>query len=321
MSIPFTILGGYLGSGKTTRVNELLSAWEGEPVAVVVNDFGSVNVDADLLRTVSGGVLELENGCVCCSLADGMPGVLRTLAERAPAQVVLELSGVGLPAAARSWAGYPGFRLHAVPVCVDVTTLRRRLADLWVADVVRDQLRGADELLLTRTDLIDVDELAGVREVLQREAPGIPVSTRTLGEVLLGVEAAAGDSAGGIRPRHLDHVTRTLAVAAVGDPKALRAWLAARPQAVVRVKGVLDSGEGRILVQVAGDRVELAPTQAAATGLVLIATPEVDAAELDGWCAGPSGLAPGADQLGSGRFEGVSSQPHPSLVRGPVGLA
>ena len=74
-----TVLGGYLGAGKTTLINDLLSRAENQRVAVVVNDFGALNIDAELVRSRSEDTLELSNGCVCCSLADGMAAVMERL--------------------------------------------------------------------------------------------------------------------------------------------------------------------------------------------------------------------------------------------------
>ena len=94
--VPLTVLGGYLGSGKTTLVNAMLRGAAGRRVAVLVNDFGAVNVDADLIRRRGATTLELSNGCVCCNLVDGMAQARITLAglDPRPEYAVVELSGV-----------------------------------------------------------------------------------------------------------------------------------------------------------------------------------------------------------------------------------
>ncbi len=141
-----TVLGGYLGAGKTTLVNELLAGAVGQRVAVVVNDFGAVNVDADLVRSRSEDTLELSNGCVCCNLADGMAVVMERLRamEPPPDRVLVEVSGVGNPAVVAGWGDHPGFRRDGVLVCADVETIRDHVSDRWVGDTVMEQLVGAD---------------------------------------------------------------------------------------------------------------------------------------------------------------------------------
>ena len=99
--LPTVLIGGYLGAGKTTLVNHLLRQADGRRVAVLVNDFGSINIDADLIEGSSAGVLALSGGCLCCSFGDDLVGTLQALTRREPAPDVclIELSGVALPAA------------------------------------------------------------------------------------------------------------------------------------------------------------------------------------------------------------------------------
>jgi len=85
MDLPFTVIGGYLGAGKTTLLNHLLTHTAGLKLAVLVNDFGSVNIDAALIRRHDGETLELANGCLCCSLVDGLAQALGQIRARAAA--------------------------------------------------------------------------------------------------------------------------------------------------------------------------------------------------------------------------------------------
>ncbi len=97
--IPVTIIGGYLGAGKTTLLNSLLSGAHGVKLAVIVNDFGSINIDAALVANRDGETISLTNGCVCCSIGDNLALTLHDLAEQAngPEHVVIEASGVADP--------------------------------------------------------------------------------------------------------------------------------------------------------------------------------------------------------------------------------
>ena len=92
--IGYTIVGGFLGAGKTTLINSLLSTAT-EPIAVIVNDIGEINIDAALISSVTDDTLELTNGCVCCSIGDSLATTLRDLCQRPepPERIVLECSG------------------------------------------------------------------------------------------------------------------------------------------------------------------------------------------------------------------------------------
>ncbi len=97
--IPMVVLGGWLGAGKTTLVNRLLRAAHDERIAVVVNDIGEVNLDAELIAARDGDTVELTNGCVCCSMGESLALTLRdlVLSERPPDRLVVEASGVAEP--------------------------------------------------------------------------------------------------------------------------------------------------------------------------------------------------------------------------------
>ena len=189
----WTVLGGYLGAGKTTLLNEVLAATRGRRVAVVVNDFGSVNVDADLVGSRAEDTLELSDGCVCCSLSDGMATVLERLRalEPAPEHVLVEVSGVGDPAAVAGWGDHPGFHRNGIVVCADVGTVRERAADRWVGDTVVRQLRAADTVLLTRADLAGPDRVEAVAAWVAQVAPAAEV-VRDRQAVVAGLDRGFG---------------------------------------------------------------------------------------------------------------------------------
>lgn len=262
-SVPLTILGGYLGSGKTTLVNAMLSGAAGRRVAVLVNDFGAVNVDADLIRSRGATTLELANGCVCCSLVDGMAQAMVTLAglDPRPEHAVVELSGVADPGKMAAWGRYPGFTPGGVLVCAAAETIRTKAADKWVGDTVVHQLGTAELVLLTKTDLVGDREAADVREWLARTVPGVPVADASA-ELLLDPPVDAGQVVheAGHGP-HAEHHAWSGESDVPVDRDALETALDALDATeVVRVKGVVrltDSPARRTLVQVVGRRREL----------------------------------------------------------------
>ncbi len=152
--IPLTVIAGYLGAGKTHLVNRLLKASK-EPIGICVNDFGELNIDAALIQNSRGTTLELTNGCICCQLNDDLGAALEDLASTGITRVIIEASGVALPekiaAYGRNW---PGYQLHKTYTLVDASNIRRWLDDKYVGALVATQMQQADELLVTKLDLL-----------------------------------------------------------------------------------------------------------------------------------------------------------------------
>lgn len=276
--VPFTLLGGYLGAGKTTILNHVLANAGGRRLVVLVNDVGSVDVDGALVARHDGPTLTLTNGCVCCALGDDVATTLeavRNLPER-PDHVVMELSGVGEPARVVAWASTAGFRLDGVVVAVDAEQFPDQLERRYVGDTVDAQVRSADLLVVTKTDLVDADASERVTgmlgasssaPVLHAEAGAVPV------EVLLGV---GGSAAKATTHRHgPDVVARTIRVDATDDD-GLAELLASLSGTVVRVKGLVLVRGVVHEVQVVGSRrsVRARPDLSVADGqLVVIQLP------------------------------------------------
>ncbi|MCX4194705.1 GTP-binding protein [Methylobacterium organophilum] len=170
---PLTVVGGFLGAGKTTLLNRLLAGSQGR-YAVLVNDFGAINVDAGLIRDHDGQTLRLTNGCVCCSLADGfLDTLMRVLAEPEPFDhIVIEASGVGDPGAIAEIALVePGLVLRGVVVLADAERLPGLAADPRLGDTLARQIRAADLLVLNKRDLVDEAGRAAARDTLAALAP------------------------------------------------------------------------------------------------------------------------------------------------------
>lgn len=182
--IPVTVIGGYLGAGKTTLLNRLLAGASGERLAVLVNDFGTIAVDATLIESADGSTIRLSNGCVCCSMAGGFVDAMQRVdeIEPRPDRLVVETSGVADPAAVAEYAHLPGFVLDAVVVLADAETVRTRAADALVGRQVRAQLAGGDLVVLNKIDLLGAatdgdDRLETLRRWIAGHAPEALVVT------------------------------------------------------------------------------------------------------------------------------------------------
>ena len=169
MPVPILLLvTGFLGAGKTTVVNHVLAHAEGRRIAAVVNDFGNINIDAALIAGAADGVVSLANGCICCSLEGDLLRTLAALLRRSPRPeaIVIETSGVADPAdIVRNlmdpviWREAP---LETVLCVVDAAAPEAALDDA----LLRAQLRAADIVALSKTDLADAAGCRRIREAV-----------------------------------------------------------------------------------------------------------------------------------------------------------
>ncbi|MCY3651014.1 MAG: GTP-binding protein [Acidimicrobiaceae bacterium] len=272
--VPVTVIAGYLGAGKTTLINELLAHDHGRRLAVLVNDFGAVNIDATLIADHNGQTISLKNGCVCCSIADELGDALdRVLAlEPAPDQIVIEASGVADPANVAAYGqGWPGCRLDAVVVLADTETVQAKSRDQFVGELVVRQLRRADIVMATKCDLVTEAGLAAVMDWLAATAPGAPVLTRRAGQLEpeLLLETAQSIYRPSRQQPHADNGpdepafdSAVIEVDNTLDRDRVEAALQDWPDSVLRVKGILrfnGAAGGLHIVQRVGRRWNIAP--------------------------------------------------------------
>ncbi len=274
-AIPVTVIGGYLGAGKTTLVNHLLRHAAGRRLAVLVNDFGELPIDADLIESNEGGTIAIAGGCVCCSFGSDLVAALQQLAGRDPVpdHVLIEASGVALPGAvAAAVTLLPRYRVDGVLVLADAETVRERAADRYLADTVSRQLDEADLILLAKGDLVTESARASLRQWLAGRAPLVEVQRGQVPlDLLLGRRAEArGRLHAPMRP-HPAYDSCSFAALPPLDVLGLAAALAGPGTGVLRAKGLLRDCSGATkALHVVGRRAEAIDASAAPSGLVCI---------------------------------------------------
>lgn len=265
---PLTIIGGYLGAGKTTLVNHLLRSAEGLRLAVLVNEFGALAIDADLIESRDGNVLSIAGGCVCCSYGNDLVLSLQELGAGGQSfdHVLLEASGVAIPSAiAATVSLIPGFVLDGIVVLADAETIEAQVADRYMGDTVRAQLRDSDLILLNKADLVSGDALARVEGWLGETGKCARIVTTVRGEVptALVLGSFVGRDRGAPKGSHPEHdvagwASELVDVPAACDPEAFAAGLV--EAGYIRAKGfVADTAGAMWTVQVVGARAEVGP--------------------------------------------------------------
>lgn len=282
--LPVTVIGGYLGAGKTTLVNHLLRHPEGRRLAVLVNEFGELPIDADLIERRGEDMIAIAGGCVCCSYGSDLIEALEQILalDPRPDHLLIEASGVALPGGiASSLTLLMGYRLDAVLVLADAETIRARAADRYLADTIARQLAGADLVLLNKADLVSSCNLAETSNWLAEAAPharSIAVTNATLPTGLaLGI---AGDRQHDDSRHHHDSAgydTASFPVTAPVDAEALARALADPALGLLRAKGFVPVAQGALrTIQTVAHRWSVLPAPAGITGpgrLVAIALP------------------------------------------------
>lgn len=204
--LPVTLISGFLGAGKTTLLNSLLTQAEGRRLAVLVNDFGALNIDARLVVKVEGQRMELANGCICCSIRDDLVAGVQELldAQPAPEQLLIETSGVSDPLNILCTFNTSKVRrqifLENVITVVDaVHALDTRQTE--AADLFERQIRGAYMVVLNRVEAAGPDKVRTVRQFIERLLPAAAVIATADGQIPLTL-ALGGQRLGqsGFRP-------------------------------------------------------------------------------------------------------------------------
>ncbi|AWB47979.1 cobalamin biosynthesis protein CobW [Gemmobacter aquarius] len=281
--IPVTVITGFLGAGKTTLIRHLMMNPQGKRLAILVNEFGTVGVDGDILKSCADdncpveNIVELANGCICCTVADDFIPTIEALMALPvrPDHILIETSGLALPKPLLKAFDWPAIRskitVDGVITLADAEAVAagrfapdeaavqaQREADDSIdhetplSEVFEDQIFCADIVLLSKADLAGEAGVAAARAVIEAEAPRrMPIIAMTDGvidpRVILGLNAKAEDDLAA-RPSHHDGAddhehedfdSVVIDLPEVDDPEVLVAAITrlAREQGILRVKG------------------------------------------------------------------------------------
>ena len=281
--IPVTVITGFLGSGKTTLIRHLMANPQGKRLAILVNEFGTLGVDGEILKSCADAacpvenIVELSNGCICCTVADDFIPTIEALMAlpHRPDHILIETSGLALPKPLLKAFDWPAIRsritVDGVVTLADAEAVAagrfapdpaavqaQRAADGSIdhetplSEVFEDQIACADIVLLSKADLAGAAGLAAARAAIAAECPRkVPMIAMTEGvidpRVILGLNAAAEDDIAG-RPSHHDghddhehddFASIVIDLPEVADPEALQDAIRrlARDRHILRVKG------------------------------------------------------------------------------------
>ena len=263
--LPVTVIGGYLGAGKTTLVNAMLRDTGGRRLAILVNEFGALPIDEDLIEAQGDEMISIAGGCVCCTFGSDLTGALQDLSalNPRPDHIIVEASGVAMPGAIAANVGLlDGFSLSGIIVLCDCETIRAQAVDDYLGDTVLRQLRDADMLLLTKADLVTQDQLTATEGWLTAQNSTADLVTCVAGQVPTDVvldRKRLNQIASG-QPHADDGFESLIITAQGGDPTALARHLATGGLGVIRAKGFsLDESGQTHVVQIVGERHTVKP--------------------------------------------------------------
>ena len=168
MGIPLTLISGYLGTGKTTLINNLLRTSK-KKIALLVNDFGDVNIDETLIESKTDSLLSIAGGCVCCSYGNELIETLESMnsSELLPDHIVLEASGIALPSKIIQTVSLMNFlSFYGTVLLTDASRIQAQLNDVYISDTIRLQIHQHDLLVLNKTDLIGKEDLSNCMDAL-----------------------------------------------------------------------------------------------------------------------------------------------------------
>lgn len=271
MKTPLTVITGYLGSGKTTLLRHILEKTD-KRLAIVMNEFGDIAIDAKIIKGKNVNIAELEGGCVCCSLTGEFEYAVREILEKVkPEWIILETTGTAEPdAIVLNIEELPELRLDAVITIADADALTRFPQ---LGHIGRVQLEMADILLINKKDLITKEQLEEVEKEVKKSNPkAVIVITEHCNvplNLLFGI--GAGKKAIPRKTRHekgIEHFSFT--TENILDKKKFESFLQTLPKEMYRAKGFVRFKEGTFLFNFVAGRSSLEKFPSKRTELVFL---------------------------------------------------
>lgn len=270
-AVPVSLVSGFLGSGKTTLVNHILQSDHGLRIAVMVNDFGAINIDAELIVNARQNVISLANGCICCSIETDLIEQLEQILAAHPSRpdyIVIETSGISDPARVLTTLRYPRFagrlRLDNAITLLDAEQLPR--LEGANRELARSQLTDANLVVINKADLVtDVDLKQLKNKWLFPDSRCYVTQMARVPIALLFDQAAPPTGKNSLRnpiaePLHHEFVQWSWQSERPFDLNKLRKALAALPTDVYRAKGILyiaETADRAVALHLVGHRSEL----------------------------------------------------------------
>jgi len=191
---PLTVIGGFLGAGKTTLINHILNeaakTGGGVRYAVLVNDFGDLAIDESLIEKHDGTTIALANGCICCTIGTDLFETVMDLMDREmpPEHLIIEASGVADPRPIAELGSLnPHLSRDLTLVVIDAEQIRAQWNDERLRDTVERQIQAANLLVLNKTETLDAGDLSELELWLEAHAAGVPRLKADKGRIPLSI--------------------------------------------------------------------------------------------------------------------------------------